>query len=111
MKMILSAVILFLSASTVLADIPMPGRASALNRCKNAAKAVAKMNMDQKAQAYSFQTSYVDDASDAVKNGDLLKYSLSADIYRANYTVEVILDTSCAVHSVKIKENLREEAN
>lgn len=107
MKTLIASVLLFI-ASTAMADIPNPGRRT--DKCLDAAKAVAKMNMDQKAQSYQFAQSDVDNATFVkeikTKNETLRSYSVGAYIYRANYTVNVTLDSSCGVMSVNIKENL-----
>lgn len=81
-------------------------------QCKKAAGEVAKLNMDQKARAYTLDESAVDEAvfEQSIQGQDekLYKFNVAAFIYRANYNVEVVLDSSCGVDSVKIKELLPE---
>lgn len=104
MKKILSLVLLF-TATSALADIPMPA-----DKCLGAAKTVAKMNTDQKARALGFKESSVGSAKLVgrlkTRFETLKVYSVDANIYKGSYKTEVILDSSCGVESVSIKENL-----
>lgn len=78
------------------------------NKCKAAVTEIAKMNMDQKAKAYNFDESAISVAvfekSVQGENEKNYIYNVDAYIYKGNYNVEVTVDSSCSVNSVKITE-------
>jgi hypothetical protein len=82
--------------------------------CKANAISVAKMNLDQVAKQYGFETS--DIAGGALIRTMKVKvtktvseklsiYRVSGSIYKASYSVTVALDDSCAVRSVNIHDD------
>ena len=80
------------------------------NECRSAATEIAKMNMDQKAKSYGFDSASV---SEAVYKKSIQKkyeknyvYSVESNIYKASYTATVVVDSSCGAISISIQENL-----
>ncbi|MBY0554638.1 hypothetical protein K2P97_08920 [bacterium] len=82
------------------------------NKCKAAVTEIAKMNMDQHAKASGFEQSDIGETIfDKSEQGDeekLYIYNVDAFIYKGNYNVEVKVDSSCAINSVKITEIRRD---
>ncbi|MEQ1721750.1 MAG: hypothetical protein ABL930_01150 [Pseudobdellovibrio sp.] len=110
MKTILLTLVCILGVSANATSLH-PDTAKA-GECRAAATEIAKMNMDQKAKAYLFDSSDVGetvfDKSITNDTEKLYVYNVDAFIYRGNYNVEVTVDSSCAVDSVKITEILRD---
>jgi hypothetical protein len=108
MKTILITLVCILGISAQATSLH-PDTAQAAE-CKSAATDIAKMNMDQKAKKYLFDSSGVDEAvfnkSIDKYRDKLYIYNVDASIYKARYNVEVTVDSSCAVDSVKITEIL-----
>ncbi len=106
MKSVLLAALILSSYTIAKAD-------DMLAKCREQVKSLAQMNMDQKAKSYGFASADVDnldvvtlDGEIATKNEKLYKFSTGSYIYKGSYIVNVVLDSSCAVSSVIIKENL-----
>ncbi|MBK9321616.1 MAG: hypothetical protein IPM97_01430 [Bdellovibrionaceae bacterium] len=79
--------------------------------CREAASGIAKLNIDQKARAYTFQEGQILEKakfkeSEQVGDEKLYIYNVEAFISKATYNVEVKVDSSCSVNSVKITEIL-----
>ncbi len=103
----------FLIAVLVLSTFSIAKAESMLEKCKVEVKSIAQMNMDQKARSYGFDGAAVDsldvvtlDREIETKIEKLYEFSTGAYIYKGSYTVKVVLDSSCAVSSVNITENL-----
>ena len=81
----------------------------AANACDQTALDIAKMNMDSKAKAYSFESSDIMASSlrkiSSANSGEI-KYSVTGFIYKAQYSIELKLDSSCGIQSVSINEDL-----
>jgi hypothetical protein len=79
----------------------------AADSCANTVKEIAKMNLDSKAKAYGFAESSLIESSlkqmSTNKEGSMV-YSIGGDIYKAEYSVEVKMDSSCGVESIVITE-------
>lgn len=84
------------------------------DNCSNDAKAVAKMNLDQVAGKIGFESSDIDAAKFVKKqkvkitekvSETLTVYSVPGHIYRADYTVTITLDESCAVRTLTIHDD------
>ena len=97
MKVLLAILSLVSFSTTVLAA----------DSCGNTVTEIAKMNLDSKAKAYGFAESSLIESSlkklSSTKDGSMV-YSVGGDIYKAEYSVEVKLDSSCGVESVVITE-------
>jgi hypothetical protein len=77
------------------------------DNCKQAAINIAKMNLDSKAQAYGFTASDIEASSVQLVHQDnegALLYDMNGSIYKGSYDVQVGLDSSCGVESVKIQD-------
>ena len=80
--------------------------AFAKDDCASAAKEVAKLNLDSKARAYSFEYSDIPEAASKVvrdEKRDSQTYFYDGYIYKAYYEVAVEVDSSCGVKTVKIR--------
>ncbi|MEA9356468.1 hypothetical protein SHI21_09650 [Bacteriovorax sp. PP10] len=83
--------------------------------CSSAALDIAKMNLDQVARSYGFESSDIDGVSSKVEKvsaqvtketSEVLNvYTVNGYVYKASYTVKVILDSLCAVHNLSIKDD------
>jgi hypothetical protein len=82
--------------------------------CEQDARDVAKLNLDQVARKYGFESSDLGSSKlvgkEKVKitekvSETLSSFEVNGGIYRANYTVKVKLDESCAVRNVSIRED------
>ncbi len=76
--------------------------------CEKAALEIAKLNLDSKAKAYSFDSSDIaantlKKVSENAETGATL-YTVVGFIYKAGYQIQVGLDSSCSVESLQIKE-------
>lgn len=81
--------------------------ATGSDNCKQAAIDIARMNLDSKAQAYGFTGGDIESSSAKLVHQDnegALIYDMTGDIYKAVYDVQVGLDSSCSVESVKIHD-------
>lgn len=78
--------------------------------CIGEASNIAKMNLDQKAKAYGFESSDLEaipsDISTAKKADESSLFKFVGYIYKASYEVSVSIDSSCGVEAVVIKEVL-----
>ena len=78
--------------------------------CIGEASNIAKMNLDQKAKAYGFESSDLEtmpsDVSVAKKTDESSLFKFVGYIYKATYEVSVSVDSSCGVEAVLIKEVL-----
>jgi len=76
--------------------------------CKQQALKLAKMTLDSKAQALGFRSSDIMQDSLKKTGEDKITHSKSftvfGSIYKADYTVEMTLDSLCSLESLKIYE-------
>jgi hypothetical protein len=82
--------------------------------CGQDAREIAKMNLDQVAKKYGFESADIGSSKfvgkEKVKiSGNISEvissYEVQGGIYKASYTVKVKVDESCAVRSVSVKED------
>lgn len=83
--------------------------------CSVQAKKVAKMNLDQVAIIYGFESSDVIDSAVLVRTETvkvtvditetLSVFSVAGNIYKGNYTVTVTLDSFCGTRNVNIHDD------
>ncbi len=94
--------------------LSMASAEAAPANCLAEAKIVAKMNLDQFAKQYGYESSEIAGAALVrtmkVKITKTFSEKLSVikvdgSIYRATYTVTVVMDDACAVHSVNIHDD------
>ena len=89
--------------------------ASFASDCSQEAKNVAKINLDQVARQYGFESSDVLDSAtlviqETVKVTDdisetLSVFSVDGYIYKGSYTVTVTLDSLCGVRNINIQDD------
>ena len=97
MKTIIAILSLVSISSTVFAS-----------NCEKAVLEIAKANLDSKAKAYGFKSS--DIAANTLKkvsensNTGASSYSLLGSIYKADYNIQVGVDSSCSIKTLKIQE-------
>ena len=83
--------------------------------CAQDAKEVAKMNLDQVARKYGFESSDIVDSAKVVKtvkvkitkdiSETLTVFSVAGSIYKGDYSLLITLDESCAVRAVTIHDD------
>lgn len=76
--------------------------------CDKTVIEIAKMNLASKAMAYGFAESSLIQSSlkqlNSTKDGSFV-YLIGGDIYKAEYSIRVQVDSSCGVESVNITED------
>jgi len=82
--------------------------------CGSDAVEAAKMNLDQVAHKYGHPSSYVVSPATFVKDikvkvakdvyETLSVFSVDGFIYKGNYSVTVIVDSACAIRTIKVRE-------
>ena len=83
--------------------------------CSQDAKDIAKVNLDQVAKKYGFDSSDVIDSAKLVKtvqvkiskteSETLSVFAVDGYIYKGSYTVTATLDSMCAVRNISIKDD------
>ena len=78
--------------------------------CSSEAKDIAKINLDQVAKKYGFESSDIVDAARLVKTvqvkGETLSvFAIDGYIYKGSYTVTATLDSMCALRKINIQED------
>ncbi len=82
--------------------------------CEQDAREIAKLNLDQVARKYGFESSDLGASKlvskEKVKiSGNISEmissFEVNGGVYKANYTVKVKVDESCAVRNVSIRED------
>jgi hypothetical protein len=82
--------------------------------CGQDAREIAKLNLDQVAKKYGFESSDIGASKfvgkEKVKvSGNISEiissYEVNGGIYKASYKVKVKVDESCAVRSISIRED------
>lgn len=76
--------------------------------CEKAVLELAQVNLDSKAKAYNFESSYITAAtlkkiSENSKSGASL-YTVVGSIYKADYKIQVGVDSSCSIETLTIQE-------
>jgi hypothetical protein len=83
--------------------------------CGQDARDLAKMNLDQVAKKYGFDSADIGTSKFVKKEkvkiaGNLSEtlstYQVNGGIYKANYSVRVKVDESCALRSLSVREDL-----
>ena len=101
-KIIVAGLLSFISFNSFAAD------------CLKEAKEVAKINLDQVAHQYGFETSDVSEAKLIKKlkikiskniTDNLSVFNVYGSIYKGTYTLTVTLDDSCAIHALTVHDD------
>jgi hypothetical protein len=90
---------------TLLALFALPLTSALAEDCKQDALQIAKMNLDQVAKKYGFDSSDIGEARSNGKAGKAGIYQVDGSIYKASYTVTLRLDSDCALQSLRISED------
>jgi hypothetical protein len=95
-----------MKALPFLALFALPLNSALAEDCKQDALQIAKMNLDQVAKKYGFDSSDIGEAHARNSKSDKLSiYQVDGAIYKAQYTVTIRFDSSCALQSLQISED------
>lgn len=93
----------------ILAAVSFSTSVFAAGKCDKVALETAQAKLDQKAQAYGFDASDIDNSTLKSTDSDSGKsvYSVTGYIYKAEYTVQMELNSACGrIGPVKIVESV-----
>ncbi len=92
---------------TILSLLAISSTGLAANTCVKETLAVAKMNLDSKAKAYGFPESFIIESSLRMisqSNDGSIIYSVGGDIYKGEYDIQIGMDSSCSIESLRITD-------